>query len=179
MFDILTSNLPTEYKGVRVKTDFKQGLKFFKIIDSKELDQQEKALLIMKCLFCFNPFCKSTTLYRDSGLWDFIHFYISGGEEDSNSKSGAKSFDFIQDAEYIYSAFRQVYNINLRTETMHWWEFLALFKSLPEGTKLAQIIEIRTKDIPDKMNNKAKANLMRMKSQFQLKNTNQTFKPMF
>lgn len=177
MFDLITSTLPTEYKGVNVKTDFKQALKFFKILDSEELDQKTKALLIMRCLFCLNPFCCDTPIDRDPDLWEFINYYISGGS-DSEKSGGTKSYDFVQDADYIYSAFMQIYGINLRQIKMHWWEFLALFKSLPEGTMLSKIIDIRTKDIDPKMDSKNKANLMRLKSQFMLKNMNQTFKPM-
>ena len=135
MFNILTDELPSEYMGVKVKTDFKQAIKFFKIVESEELDDTEKTNLIIMCLFESRP-----PLNED--LWKFINNFISGGEE-SKETGGQKLFCFNQDADRVYSAFRQVYNMDLRAEDLHWWEFLALFKCLPEGTNLARVIEIR------------------------------------
>lgn len=169
MFNIITSELPTDFEGVKVKTDFKQGLKFFNILNDEELDEREKALLVMKCLFFSSP-------PNTVDLWDFIQFYIAGGE--SSNGSGEKVFDFIQDSGRIYAAFRQIYNMDLRKEDLHWWEFLELFKNLPDGTMLSKIIEIRTREIDPKSDHKTKTKLMRLKSQFMLK-SNRTFKPSF
>lgn len=170
MFNIITSDLPTVFMGVQVKTDFKQGLKFFNILNDEELDEREKALLVMKCLFFSSP-------PNTPDLWEFIQFYIGGGENNNNN-SGEKVFDFIQDSGRVYAAFRQVYGLNLRSESMHWWEFLELFKNLPDGTMLAKVIEIRSREIDPKSDQKTKAKLMKLKSQFMLK-TNETFKPSF
>lgn len=56
--------------------------------------------------------------------------------------------DFEQDAECIYSAFREVYGINLQTiPYMHWWEFQTLFAGLPEKTEIKQRIMYRSIDL--------------------------------
>jgi hypothetical protein len=169
MFNIITHDLPTEFMGVKIKTDFRQGLKFFNILDEDELDEREKALLIMKCLFFSIPPNVET-------LWEFINNYISGGEKGDGS--GEKVTDFNQDAGRIYSAFWQVYKIDLRAVDLHWWQFLELFKNLPDGTTLSRVIEIRTKDIDDKMDSKTKAKLMSLKASYMIK-TKETFKPSF
>ena len=41
-------------------------------------------------------------------------------------KHNERSFDFIQDAPYIYAAYRQAYGIDLFAEQgrLHWWAFL-------------------------------------------------------
>ena len=61
-------------------------------------------------------------------------------------KHNERSFDFIQDAPYIYAAYRQAYGIDLFAEQgmLHWWAFLYLFKGLPENTRMMEIIKIRT-----------------------------------
>jgi hypothetical protein len=169
MFNIITGNLPDKFQGVKIKTDFKQGFKFFKILDDNKLDQQDKALLIMKCLFFSNP-------PNVNNLWDFINNYIAGGEKGEGT--GEKTVDFNQDAGRIYTAFWQVYNIDLRTIDLHWWQFLELFKNLPDGTTLSRVIEIRTKDIDKSMDAKTKAKLMNLKATYMIK-SNETFKPSF
>lgn len=171
MFNIITNELPTEYEeGVRINTDFKQGLKFFNILDAPDLEEEEKAILIMRCLFI-------DKVPNDPKIWDFISYYIGGGEDKQQGSSGEKMVDFTQDAGRIYAAFRQVYNMNLRNEKMHWWEFLELFKNLPDGTMLSKIIEIRGKKIDPKMDAKTKYNIMKMKNIYALK-TNKVFSPM-
>lgn len=83
-----------------------------------------------------------------------------------------KSFDFVQDSAYIYASFRQAYNINLFHELgkMHWWEFRALLDGLPENTRLARVIHIRTRELPKptKHNAKERAEIMRLKQLYAL-----------
>lgn len=62
--------------------------------------------------------------------------------------NGPPSMDFSQDWEYIYAGFRQAYGIDLFRENLHWLEFTALVKSLPKGTRMREIIEIRTMPVP-------------------------------
>lgn len=55
-----------------------------------------------------------------------------------------ETFDFILDGDYIVGSFMQAYGIDLATvEYLHWHVFLALFRSLPEGTKMAEIMGYR------------------------------------
>lgn len=58
--------------------------------------------------------------------------------------SNMEPFDFILDGDYIFAAFLQAYGIRLTTASLHWHEFLALFRSLPEQTKMSQIMGYRT-----------------------------------
>jgi len=162
MFNIITSSLPSEYLGVKVRIDFKQALKFFMILEDDELQEQEKAILIGKCLF-------ENEIPNDSNLWKFIQYYMSGGEEEESAGGGKSYFSFTQDAGKIYSAFRQIYNIDLRKSEMHWWEFLELFKCLPKGTFLSEVIDIRAREITHDMDSKTKAQLMKLKNVYGLK----------
>lgn len=58
--------------------------------------------------------------------------------------SGERTFDLILDGDYIVGAFRQVYGIDLTTARLHWHVFLALFRSLPEGCKMSDIMGYRS-----------------------------------
>ena len=85
-------------------------------------------------------------------LW----FYRCGkeaGEKEEESKakqrykrreSDTLAYAFDQDGAYVYAAFKEQYNIDLsQDESMHWWQFMALFESLGEHTKMAQIMFYR------------------------------------
>lgn len=96
-----------------------------------------------------------------------------------------KTFDFAQDAQYIYGAFWQAYQIRLqdwrdtrkhsweRSRWLHWSEFLALFASLPENTRMAEIISIRVRPLPKptKYNAEEIANLQKVKAAYALERT--------
>lgn len=43
---------------------------------------------------------------------------------------GPRAFDFRQDAEAIYAAFRSRYGIDLTEARLHWWQFMALLEGL-------------------------------------------------
>lgn len=61
-----------------------------------------------------------------------------------------KSFDWDQDAEYIYAAFKEQYNVDLINEQgkLHWLKFQAMFQSLNKDTYFGQIKSIREMDVP-------------------------------
>ena len=90
-------------------------------------------------------------------------------------KSGGskRTYDFNEDAFLIYAAFRQVYGIDLLEERdrLHYQAFLAMFSALPSDTRIAQVMQIRAKDIPKrtKHNSEEIQNLLRLKAQWALK----------
>lgn len=68
----------------------------------------------------------------------------------TGDSSDQRSFDFAQDAEYIYAAFRQTYGIDLQAERgkLDWREFIALFQALPDNTVMSEIMSIRLREYP-------------------------------
>ena len=104
--------------------------------------------------------CNAKARYIDGGpddletavyaLGDFLAMKTENAEEDESiTRSAPKQlYSFEQDAECIYSAFREVYGINLQTiPYMHWWEFQTLFAGLPEKTEIKQRIMYRSIDL--------------------------------
>lgn len=135
---------PENYSGVSLYTDFKQVLKFFRVVDSDVLDETDKSLLTYD-LFV-KEIDKGTT---PEEITEAITTHISGPDK-KEERGGSKSFDFNQDHGLLMAAFLQVYNIDLKTASIHWWDFMELFGALPEGTHLMKVIEIRNKPIPKK-----------------------------
>ena len=70
----------------------------------------------------------------------------------------------------LYAAFRQQYDINLRqtpNDSLHWWEFLAMFESLDENTRMAKVMYWRTCDTKG-MGKEQKAFIKQMRNLYSL-----------
>lgn len=94
----------------------------------------------------------------------------------SQEKSdGQRVCDFIQDGPLIYAAFWQTYGIDLQKERdrLHFQAFMALFSSLPDNTRIVQVMDIRRAEIPapNKHNRKEIARLLELKRRWALKKT--------
>jgi hypothetical protein len=160
MYNPLLDSPIDSWRGSAIRTDFRQALKFFRIAEDKELEENEKAALYIRCFFDKIP------RPLDS-VFDFIGWYVAGGEEAKKS-SGPRVFDFGVDAGRLFAAFYQIYRIDLRAEKMHWWDFLELFRALPDGTMLSRVIDIRGKKIDPKADSKYRMELARAKAAYAL-----------
>jgi hypothetical protein len=90
-----------------------------------------------------------------------------------NTGKAEKVTDFDQDADMIRAAFRQAYGIDLFRAKLHWQEFTELLNNLPDGTRYANIIDIRAKPLPEatKWNGKQRQALIEAKMKFALDKT--------
>lgn len=77
--------------------------------------------------------------------------YLIDTRNAENKKKSRTAVNFITDSKYIYAAFRQHYGINLLEyqNKLTWWEFIAMFDSLPGDSKIKEIMYIRTRKVPD------------------------------
>ncbi|KYG30422.1 Gp15 family bacteriophage protein [Alkalihalobacillus trypoxylicola] len=85
-------------------------------------------------------------------------------------KKGA-TFSLVEDASYIYASFFQDYGVNLFEQQgkLDWREFLALLDGLSEKTRIKEIIEIRTMDLPKgKGMEKQRQKILKMKEIYKL-----------
>ena len=90
------------------------------------------------------------------------------------NSGGEQVIDFKQDADLIAAGFRQAYGIDLKKNHMHWCEFMALLKGLPKSTRMAEVIDIRQRPIPQptKYNAEERAALIRAKASVAIKKEN-------
>ena len=89
-------------------------------------------------------------------------------------ESAPRAIDYEQDAALIYAAFMQAYGIDLRAEKrMHWWTFQSLLAGLPSGTRLMEIVDIRTRPLPKptKYNSEQIQELQRLKARYRIRLT--------
>lgn len=138
--------------------------------DDDILDENEAQLMALYLL------CKGTEQLSAEESSELLirifREYINGNEENSQDDS-PPVFDFAQDAEYIYSSFLMDYGIDLRKQCgkLLWCDFIALFKSLSERTKIREVMSIRSRPLPEptKYNRKEIEALTELKRFYALK----------
>lgn len=97
--------------------------------------------------------------------------------EDRPKGTGPRTFDIEQDWPYVCAAFQQAYGIDLYADKdIHILRFLALLRGIPEDTKLAEIIRIRSTPIPapTKHNQDRIAELTRLKAFYALRGSEES-----
>jgi len=75
----------------------------------------------------------------------FLNGGKDNGEEKEEMQVKPRIYSFAKDSDFIYSAFKQTHNIDLSTEQLHWWKFIALFMDLGPDTTFCNLINLRKK----------------------------------
>lgn len=88
-------------------------------------------------------FEKSAPFPSEEVIHALAGFFYEKKEIPRGTSSGEETIDFEIDADYIFSAFMQVYGIDLIDTDMHWHKFSALLNALPGETVIAQIMNFR------------------------------------
>ena len=159
--NILLDRLP-QYtpNGFKIRTDFRESIKFELLMQDSKIDKKEKVMLALKLYY----YDISKIIDIKKAVEDMLWFYRCGKDlkkissdegktgEDSNKIKQIYSYEF--DDEYIYSAFMEQYKIDLNSiKYLHWWKFRALLNSLNENILFSKILgyrEINLSKIKDK-----------------------------
>lgn len=120
-------------KLYELNTDFRVWLEFLRSIEEDGIA----------------PFSVFASEHPDGDEWIAPAMEFARSENctpHGSSKQTRQAFDFIRDGDYIVGSFQQAYGIDLTDPglSLHWHRFLALFRSLPEDTKMAEIMGYRT-----------------------------------
>lgn len=91
-------------------------------------------------------YLENQPLDAEAAVEGMLWFYRCGAEEkEGNGAPGqSRAYDFEQDAEALYTSFLQAFNIDLSTDTVHWWQFRRLMFGLPADTPFSQRLHYRT-----------------------------------
>ena len=117
-----------------IKTDFREWLKFGELIKNKDLKAKQVLYLFKNEIPSENPFQALLDFYANPNITP----------RKQENDDGRIVLDYIEDGEYIVGSFMAVYGINLITiDYLHWHEFQALFRSLPDDSKMVQIMSRR------------------------------------
>ena len=173
MINILIDELPKKAGNVDINSDFRISILFELLMQDNELSEEEK---VEQALILYYPNLEEITDYKEA-IENIIWFYKCGKkemkenvDEESNMKNRQKqiySYEF--DAEYIYSAFMEQYNIDLNSiEYLHWWKFKALFNSLNENILFSKIMSYRAMDLSRIKDKEMKKYYKKMKDLYSL-----------
>lgn len=150
MNSIILNKLPQCTKnGLRLRTDFRESIKFELLMQDRDIDNKDKLELALNLYFYKIPD------NIEKAIEDILWFYKCGKEElaNSNNKGNNKNkknqiYSYEFDDNYIYSAFLQQYNVDLQDiEYLHWWKFKAMFEGLSKDAKIVEIMGYRAIDL--------------------------------
>ena len=143
--NILLDDLPeaVEVNGVEyaVNSDFRTGLACILDMESSELTDEEKCILLLRRIY-------GETIPEDGETAIKLAVkFLDGGkeppEEENPFADNTRLYSFEKDSALIYAAFQQTHGIDLQKVDLHWWQFLALFQDLGADTAFCNMINLR------------------------------------
>lgn len=153
LIDGLPETVEVAGQYVPINTDFRTGILFEEMMLDGSMDDMEKLRTAIDLYFPeFDFDLETLPLAVKALLW----FYRCGTDKKEKKDDDAQDkddlpFNYEHDADYIYSAFLGSYGIDLARTALHWWQFRALFRALPEDTQFMKIVGYRTVKLPAKM----------------------------
>lgn len=167
-FSLLTDELPRSVfiqEGtieIDIKTDTLTALQCLSMLDNDDIPDSVRISCVIETILAEGEEIPPD-LYLDA--FSAILDYLKGFPVEGGTKSREPVFSYSQDHAYVVAGFRQAYGMSLEDiHKTHWWEFQALLSGLPEGTRLSQIMRIRSMDIDPKASPAEKLRIQKAKS---------------
>lgn len=139
--NILTDDLPgTVEVGGRtypINTDFRPCLRTIMACEDKNLTGHEKAIVILTNLYPVIPDDLNAALEQA------LLFLDGGKNQQEPEERQPRVYSFAKDSNFIFAAFRQTHRIDLQSDNLHWWEFIALFMDVGGDTTFSQLTSLR------------------------------------
>lgn len=121
-----------------IEPDFHTVLACLERLADPDHDDLSKALFLAARFYKGNP---------PPDMWPLFERFLLCGEFVEPDEEPV--MDFEQDADAIYSSFRQQYGIDLIRKHLHWLEFRLLLRGLCENTKFGELMKLRQLDPND------------------------------
>lgn len=138
--NILTDELPAsvDISGqiYKINPDFRTCLNVIMAFEDNDLTPQEKQAILLSSLYPVLPHDMIEAIKQ-------ANLFLNGGKVSENEDEPMRLYSFSKDANFIFAAFRQTHGIDLQTDDMHWWKFLALFMDLGQDTTFCQLVSLR------------------------------------
>lgn len=171
-FNVLLDKPPEDVtvneRTYTINHDFRVVLAYLREMENEEHDEDERNGIGLALFYGAEVYAEDI-----EGLCQALKYFLACGEESDEEEDGGNAkkppvFDLLVDSGRIYSAFLQVYGVNLRQVKVHWWVFKELLDGLPGGTKLEQVIEIRRRPFEQGMKPAERNELQRMKDIYRI-----------
>lgn len=149
MNNVMLDDLPNEWDGYQIATDFRIGLQISQLLYDSDYTEFERITGCIDLLYYDIPESVEEAMQG-------ITWFLNGWNHDNFEKGdNVRCVDFDIDQWRIYSAFLNQYHINLSEADMHWWKFMGLLTSLNECA-YTQVVGIRSEKINPKLSQKEK-----------------------
>ena len=137
----LCNRFPTavmiDSQAIKINADFRVALKISDAMQDADLLEQEKLEVLITLLYPQKP--DNLAVAVQQGI-KFLN--LGQAVQGSNER---KVYDFTKDADYIYTAFKSSFSVDLKNiDFLHWWEFRLLFSDLKD-TFFSQLVGIRNR----------------------------------
>lgn len=152
LLDFLPDTVTVDGREFGIDSNFRTCIILEKIIESKTLDSKHKVFEMLD-LFYGDDQPENV----EAAVGAILKFYSCGEEPKKENKPRMNGkveikpkmiYSFEYDAPYIFGAFLTQYRCDLNEiEYLHWWKFMAMFKSLNEDNKIVQIMSYRATDL--------------------------------
>lgn len=137
LLDELPDGVMIDGQAVPINTDFRTCLRTILVFESDQLTNFEKRLMLLENLYPYPP------TNTEQAIVQGIKF-LNGGETPKEGEDPQpRLYSFSKDANFIFAAFRQTHGIDLQTEALHWWKFMALFMDLGSETAFCGLVNFR------------------------------------
>lgn len=157
LYDPLPDSITVNGRRYKCDFDFRNVLKMLDIMQRDDIEYTARDYHCVKCVISHRMTLKTASeAYK----------VLCGVLFEKPAETGGKRVtSYEQDAGLIRAAFRQVYNIDLFRDKLHWLEFTDLLHNLPEGNRYEEVIGIRARPLPapTKYNAKEREWLMKAK----------------
>lgn len=175
-YNLILNKLPQYTPNhLKIRTDFRESIKFELLMQDKTISDEDKIKIVLN-LYYYEP---QKIQNIEQAIKDILWFYRCGIEEKriekmniqnkENNDKNKQIYSYEFDAEYIYSAFIEQYNIDLNViKYLHWWKFKALFNGLNENTQFVKIMGYRAINLSKIKDKEMKANYRKMQKLYAL-----------
>ena len=119
-----------------IRTDYRAALDIIAALNDPELTDEDRAAVVLG-IFYEDAVPDNWQKALDRCFW-----FISGGEEQREQKSGPRLVDWEKDFRWIAAPINRMVGHDIRGVKMHWWTFLAYYYEIGDCT-FAQIVRIR------------------------------------
>jgi len=139
--NILVDELPTKVLvgGIecKIETDFRACLRIILAFEDDELTDYEKQMILLANLY------RKLPADVEGAVRMGLKFLDGGVEPSEEAELKERMYAFNKDAGLIFAAFKQTHGIDLDTDKIHWWKFIALFMDLGSDTAFCNLIGLR------------------------------------
>jgi len=160
LVDELVLEIEGEEQIFPLLLSFDRVLKFFEMWGDEEIPEIMRPLLALKILtgVSFDNLTVDEAMEIVRAIFeehiqtrkvdDEVEYDLAGNviKTTSSKESHKRLYNLKYDGDYVFASFMQAYRIDLIEEIgkLHWKKFNALLVGLPEGTKFAEVLKIRS-----------------------------------